>query len=60
MPTAWGGIRRTEELLAATALLDDLDETRLQLLDAGDVVRQNTHLTGLRGDVDLDTVSKSH
>lgn len=46
-----------EELLAATALLNDLDESWLQLLDRGHVVRQNTHITGFRSEVDLDTAA---
>lgn len=47
---------RQEELLAAAALLNDLDESGLQLLDGRHVVGQDTHLTGFRGEVDLDTV----
>lgn len=46
---------RTEETLAA-ALLDDLDDTGLQLLDRRDVVGEDTHLTRLGGDVDLDGI----
>jgi hypothetical protein len=46
----------TEELLSTTALLNDLDQTGLQLLDRGNVVGENTHLTGLGGDVDLDNI----
>lgn len=46
-------VSHTEELLAAT-LLNDLDNTGLELLDNGNVVREDTHLTGFRGDVDLD------
>lgn len=45
---------REEELLAAAAFLDDLDESGLQLLDGRNVVGQYTHLTGLGGEVDLD------
>lgn len=45
---------RQEELLAAAALLDDLDESGLQLLDGRDVVGQDTHLAGFRGEVNLD------
>lgn len=44
----------TEELLG-TALLHDLNQTRLQLLNRGNVVGEDTHLTSLGGDVDLDT-----
>jgi hypothetical protein len=47
---------RQEELLAAALLLDDLDQARLQLLDGGNVAGQNTHITGLGGEVDLDAV----
>lgn len=54
--TGWvGTVGRTEELLGGTALLDDLDETGLELLNGGNVVGEDTHLTGLGGDVDLDT-----
>lgn len=49
-------VGRTEELLAGTTLLDDLNETGLELLNGGDVVGENTHLSGLGGDVDLDTI----
>jgi hypothetical protein len=45
-----------EKLLAAALLLNDLNQARLQLLDRGDVTRQNTHITGLGGKVDLDAV----
>ena len=45
---------REEELLAAAALLDDLNESGLQLLDGRNVVGQDTHLAGFRGEVDLD------
>lgn len=44
----------TEELLGLTALLDDLDETGPQLFDAGNVAGEDTHVTGLGGNVDLD------
>lgn len=46
----------TEKLLAASALLNNLDQSRLELLDRGDVVGEETHLTRLGGDVDLDDV----
>lgn len=49
-------IGHTEELLASAAFLQNLNETGLELLDGGDVVGKNTHLTSLGGDVDLDTV----
>lgn len=49
-------IGHTEELLASAALLQNLNETGLELLDGGDVVGENTHLTSFGGDVDLDTV----
>ena len=49
-------ISRTEEALAVATLLDDLDQTRLELLDGGHVVGQNTHLSGLGGNVDLDDI----
>jgi len=44
----------TEELLAGTALLNNLNESRLQLLNRRNVVCENTHLSGFSGDVDLD------
>lgn len=46
---------RTEELLAA-ALLDDLDDAGLQLLNRRDVVGKDAHLTRLGGNVDLDGI----
>ncbi len=49
-------VLRTEELLAAAALLNDLDQAGLQLLDGGNVVGEDTHLSGFRGDVDLDDI----
>ena len=42
-----------EVRLGLTVGLDDLNDTRLELLDGGNVVSQNTELTGGRGDVDL-------
>lgn len=45
-----------EELLAAALLLDDLDQTRLQLLNGWHVVCQDTHVAGFRWEVDLDAV----
>lgn len=50
-------IGHTEELLAGAALLQNLDETGLELLNGGNVVGEDTHLTRLGGEVDLDTVS---
>lgn len=47
---------RTEELLAAATLFDHLDQTRLQLLNGRNVVREDTHLSGLGGNVDLDDI----
>lgn len=47
-------IVRTEELLAPTGLLNDLDKTRLQLLDGRNVLGEDAHLARLSGDVDLD------
>jgi hypothetical protein len=46
----------TEELLAVAALLDDLDQTGLQLLNGRDVVGEDTHLSRLGGEVDLDDI----
>lgn len=45
-----------EELLGATGLLNDLDQSWLELLDGWDVVGENTHLSGVGGDVDLDDI----
>lgn len=45
-------------MLGATALLNNLHETGLQLLDRGNVVGEDTHLAGLGGNVDLDTISR--
>lgn len=56
LSSARGFVLHTEELLAAAALLDDLDQTGLQLLDGGDVVGEDTHLSGLGGEVDLDDI----
>ncbi len=49
-------LERTEELLGGAALLDNLNEAGLQLLNRGDVVGENTHLTGLGRNVDLDDI----
>lgn len=51
-----GRNRRTEVLLGGATLLNNLDKAGLELLDRGDVVGQNTHLTGGGGDVDLGPV----
>lgn len=48
--------KHTEVLLAATALLNDLDQTGLQLLDGGNVVGEDTHVTRLGGQVDLNDI----
>lgn len=53
-----GETARQEELLVAALLLDDLNQTGLQLLNRGNVVGQNTHLTGLCGEVDLNTARR--
>jgi len=50
------GTLHTKELLASTGLLDDLNQSRLQLFDGGNGVGENTHLSGLGGDIDLHTV----
>lgn len=50
-------VGHTEELLAGAALLHNLNETGLKLLNGGNVVGKDTHLTRFGGDVDLDTVS---
>lgn len=53
---SWIGCRRTEELLAATGLLNNLNKTGLELLDGGNVAGEDTHLAGLCGNVHLDAV----
>jgi hypothetical protein len=47
---------REEELLRASGLLDNLNQTRLQLLNGRNVVGEDTHLSRLGGDVDLDDI----
>jgi hypothetical protein len=49
-------IGRTEVLLGGAVLLENLNETGLQLLNGGNVVGKDTHLTGGGGEVDLGTV----
>jgi hypothetical protein len=51
-------VARTEELFAAAALLNNLDESRLQLLDGRNMVCKNTHFTGFSGNVDLDDIGR--
>jgi hypothetical protein len=46
----------TKELLASTTLLNDLNESRLQLFDRRNVICEDTHLAGLRRNVDLDNI----
>jgi hypothetical protein len=52
-------VKRTEELLAAGGLLDNLNETGSQLLDGGNVAGEDTHVTSLGGNVDLNTVGSA-
>lgn len=47
---------RTEELLAATGLFNDLNQAGLKLLDRRNVVGEDTHFSGLGGHVDLDNI----
>ena len=47
---------RTEELLAAAAFLHNLNQARLQLLDRGLVVGEDTHLPRFGRNVDLDDI----
>lgn len=49
-------LKRTKELFASSSLFNDLDEARLQLLDGGNVVREDTHVARLCGKVDLNAV----
>lgn len=51
-----GESTRKEEGLGAAVLLNDLDDTRLELLNGGDVVGEDTHVARFGGDVDLDDV----
>ena len=48
----------TEELLATSALLDDLNEARLQLFNGWYVIRQDAHFSRLGRYVDLDTAGR--
>jgi len=43
-------------LLATTALLNNLHKSWLQLLNGWNVVGENTHLSGLGWNVDLDDI----
>lgn len=45
--------------MAPSLLLDDLDQTWLELLDGRDVVRQDTHLARFSGYVHLNAVQIS-
>jgi len=45
---------RTEELLAATRLLDNLNKTGLKLLNGRNVAGKDTHVSRFCGNVDLD------
>jgi hypothetical protein len=49
---------RTEELFASATLLNNLDESRLQLLDRWDVVCKDTHFARLSGNVDLNDIGR--
>ena len=53
--TSWGV--HTEELLAPTTLLNDLNKPRLQLLNGRYVVGKDTHVSRLSRYVDLDAGS---
>lgn len=44
---------RTEKLLATTLLFNDLHKAWLQLLNGWDMAGEDTHLSGLGGNVDL-------
>lgn len=50
------GSSHTEELLGAAALLNNLNNTRLELLNGRNMVGQDTHLTRSSRDVDLNDV----
>lgn len=54
-----GETTRKEELLVGTTLLNDLNKTRLQLLNGRNVVGEDTHFSGLGGDVDLDMMHET-
>ena len=48
----------TEELLGRVARVDDLYDTGAQSFDAGNVVGEDTHVTGRGGKVDLDHIGR--
>ena len=50
---------RTEKLFATAALLNNLNQSRLQLFNRRNMVGQNAHLAGLCRDVDLNAVWSS-
>jgi hypothetical protein len=60
-PRCTGGSRaRTEVLLGrAACVLNDLNETRAQGLDRRDVVREDTHVAGRGGQVDLGNLGRN-
>lgn len=47
-----------EELLGRAGRLNHLNETGAELLDGGNVISEDTEVTGSRGNVDLDTIRK--
>jgi hypothetical protein len=47
---------RTEELLASSTLLNNLNESWLQLLNRWHVVGKDTHISRLSGNVDLNNI----
>lgn len=51
-----GESSRKEELLGGSGLLDHLDQSWLKLLNGWDVVGEDTHLSGVGGNVDLDDI----
>lgn len=51
---------RTEELLATSTFLDDLNEAGLQLFDGRYMIGQDTHFSRLSRYIDLNTAIKSY
>jgi hypothetical protein len=49
-------LEHTKPLLGSVSRFDDLDHTRTQSLDGGNVVREDTHVTSCSGDVYLDNI----
>jgi hypothetical protein len=56
-PSMSRGLRKhTEELLGSSALFYDLDKAWFQLLDGGDVIGKDAHISWFSSNIDLDTI----